>query len=142
MLISTRGRYALRVMIDMAEHLSEGCVKLKDVAERQNISEKYLEAIVHSLVSCGILAGTRGKQGGYRLTRPPEEITVWEILCQTEGSLSSVSCQKEDAAPCERMDFCRSRPLWQGLDRVICEYLSGYSLADLARLEREGADME
>jgi len=135
MLISTRGRYALRVLVDMVEHPSEGCVKLKDAAQRQGISEKYMESIVHSLVECGILAGTRGKQGGYRLTRPPERITAWEVLSNTEGSLAAVSCQKEDAAPCERMALCRSLPMWQGLDRLICDYLSGYSLADLAMME-------
>ena len=135
MLISTRGRYALRILVDMAEHNDEGCVKLKDAAGRQGVSEKYMESIVRSLVECGILTGARGKQGGYRLTRPAEQISAWEILSCTEGSLAAVSCQKEDAEPCERMALCRSLPMWQGLDKVICEYLSGYSLADLAGME-------
>lgn len=141
MLISTRGRYALRVLTDMAEHPSDGYLKLKDVAERQNISEKYLESIVQTLVKGGILTGARGKMGGYRFNRPPEEITTWEVLSETEGSLVAAGCQKDGAEPCERQAECRSVPLWRGLDKAIRDYLSQYTVADLVRIRQSGEDI-
>lgn len=140
MLISTRGRYALRVMVDMAEHQTSGYVPLRDVAERQEISEKYLESIVKVLVREGVLVGLRGKGGGYRLSRSPDQYTVREILRLCEGTLSPVSCLAEDARPCSRMSDCRTLPLWQGLDRVIGEYLDRFTLADLMRREDPGND--
>lgn len=135
MLISTKGRYALRVMADLAERPAEGYVPLKEIAGRQGISEKYLEAIIKLLVKAGLLSGVRGKGGGYRLTRPPEQYTVGEILRLTEESLAPVACLGTDASPCARSASCRTLPLWQGLDRVIGEYLDGVTLADLLRQE-------
>ena len=131
MMISTKGRYALRVMIDMAEHQTEGYLPLKEVAERQEISEKYLESIIKVLVRHDLLTGLRGKGGGYRLNRPPEKYTVAEILRLTEESLAPVACLTEDAPPCPREERCRTVGLWRGLYRVINEYLGGITLADL-----------
>ncbi|MCD7918308.1 MAG: Rrf2 family transcriptional regulator [Clostridiales bacterium] len=136
MLISTKGRYSLRVMIDLAEHQAEDYIPLKTVAERQEISEKYLESIIKLLVKERFLAGLRGKGGGYRLTRAPEQYTVYSILALTEESLSPVSCLEAGAAPCPRMAECRTLALWQGLDQVIRDYLEGITLADL--MHREG----
>jgi len=135
MLISTKGRYALRLLADIAAHPSDEYVKLKDVAARQGISEKYLESIVKVLVKGGILTGARGARGGYRLARDAGQITAWQVLLRTEGSLAAVSCQKDGAEPCGRMADCPSAPIWLGLDRLICDYLSGYSIADLVKLE-------
>lgn len=131
MLISTKGRYALRVMTDLAEHPAEGYIPLKEIAQRQEISEKYLEAIIKILVRAKLLSGVRGKGGGYRLTRSPEQYTVGEILRLTEESLAPVACLEADASPCARAAACRTLPLWQGLDRVICEYLDNVTLTDL-----------
>ncbi len=136
MLVSTKGRYSLRVMIDLAEHQAEGYIPLKTVAERQEISEKYLESIIKLLVKERFLAGLRGKGGGYRLTRAPEQYTVYSILVLTEDSLSPVSCLEEGAAACPRMSECRTLPLWQGLEQVIRDYLEQFTLADL--MHREG----
>ncbi len=136
MLISTKGRYSLRVMIDLAEHQAEGYIPLKTVAERQEISEKYLESIIKLLVKERFLSGLRGKGGGYRLTKAPEQYTVYSILALTEDSLSPVSCLEEGAAACPRMAECRTLPLWQGLDQVIRDYLERFTLADL--MHREG----
>ncbi len=140
MLISTKGRYALRVLIDMAEHQSDGYVPLKEVAQRQEISEKYLESIVKSLVKEGVLIGLRGKGGGYRLSKSPDQFTVGGILLATEGSLAPVSCLEQGAAACARMPDCRTLPMWQGLDRVIDEYLSGFTVQDLMRVDEPGND--
>ena len=133
MMISTKGRYALRVMIDIAEHQHDGYIPLKEIAARQEISEKYLEAIVKSLVKERYLTGLRGKSGGYRLTKTPEEYTVGSILRLSEGSLAPVACLDGKAGPCGRAADCPTLPLWQGLDRVIQTYLDGYTLADLLR---------
>lgn len=133
MLISTKGRYALRVLADMAAQPGDEFIKLKEVAARQGISEKYLEAIVQTLVKGGILSGARGSRGGYRLAREASQISAWDVLSLTEGSLASVGCQKEGSQPCERMADCPSTPLWLGLDQLIFTYLSGFSLADLAQ---------
>lgn len=132
MLISTRGRYALRLLTDMAQHPEEEYIKLKDIAARQDISEKYLESIVKLLVKAGVLTGARGKGGGYRFAKDPASITAWEVLSRTEGSLAAVSCQKDGAAPCLRKADCPSTPLWIGLDQLIFEYLSRYSIKDLS----------
>ena len=113
MIVSTKGRYALRVMIDLAEHRSEKYVPLKEVAARQEISEKYLENILKVLVQNGFLEGLRGKGGGYRLTREPDQYTVGEILTLTEGSLAPVSCLAQGAAPCRRMSSCRTYEMWK-----------------------------
>ncbi len=131
MLVSTKGRYALRVMTDLAEHPAGGYVPLKEIAQRQGISEKYLEAIIKILVKAKLLSGVRGKGGGYKLTRPPEQYTVGSILRLTEDSLAPVTCLGENAAPCARAANCMTLPLWQGLDRVISEYLDNITLVDL-----------
>ncbi len=140
MLISTKGRYALRVMADLAEHPSEGYIPLKEIAQRQEISEKYLEAIIKILVKGKMVSGVRGKGGGYKLTRPSEQYTVGSILRLTEGSLAPVACLGANTAPCARAANCRTLPLWQGLDRVINEYLDGITLADLLQWETQGND--
>jgi Rrf2 family protein len=140
MLISTKGRYALRVLCDMAEHQADGYVPLKEIAQRQEISEKYLESIIKILVKDGILAGLRGKGGGYRLNQRPDQITVGAILRLTEGSLAPVSCLEAGAAPCDKAAWCRTLTLWQGLDKVIHEYLESYTIEDLVRADDPGND--
>ena len=131
MLISTKGRYALRILIDMAEHQSESYIPLKEVAARQEISEKYLETIVKLLVKDGILVGLRGKGGGYRLKKAPGQFTVGHILRLTEDSLAPVSCLEQGAAPSERASSCRTLPMWKGLYKLINEYLDQYTIEDL-----------
>ena len=131
MRVSTKGRYALRLMLDLVEHQGDGYVSLKDIAQRQEISKKYLEQIVPTLSRAGFLLTNRGYQGGYRLARCPNEYTVRDILCLTEGSLAPVACLDAGEAPCPRSAGCPTLPLWQGLDRVIREYLAGVTLQDL-----------
>lgn len=138
MLISTKGRYALRVMIDLAEHQGEGFIPLKLIARRQEISEKYLESIIKLLVRAKLLNGLRGKGGGYQLTKPPEQYTVGTILRLTEDTLAPVSCVTQGADPCARASDCRALALWQGLDQVISRYLDGITIADLARRPEAG----
>ena len=140
MLISTKGRYALRLLTDLAEHQSDGYVSLKEVAGRQEISEKYLEAIIRILVKDGILIGLRGKGGGYRLSQSPDQLSVYRILQMTETSLAPVSCLEATSTPCARMVDCRTLPLWQGLDQVISEYLNRYTIADLMQAGQPGDD--
>ena len=140
MLISTKGRYALRVMIDLAEHQTEGYIPLKTIAQRQGISEKYLEGIIKLLVKAQLLNGVRGKGGGYRLTKVPEQYTAGEILRLTEDSLAPVACLEPGASACSRAAECRTLSLWQGLDKAISSYLDGITLADLMRRGDEGDD--
>jgi Rrf2 family protein len=140
MLISTKGRYSLRVMVDLAEHQSEDFIPLKVIADRQEISEKYLESIIKLLVKAKFLAGLRGKGGGYKLTRAPEQYTVGSILRLTEETLAPVSCLEAGAATCPRMASCRTLPLWQGLDKVISDYLDSVTLADLMQQAEAGND--
>jgi Rrf2 family protein len=140
MLISTKGRYALRVLVDMAERQAEGYIPLKEIAERQEISEKYLESIVKELVKNEVVTGVRGKGGGYRLRKTPEQINVGEVLRYMEGSLSPVACLEDGAAPCERSARCRTLEFWQGLDEAIRSYTSGYTLADLVQTGQPGND--
>ena len=140
MIVSTKGRYALRVMIDLAEHQAERYVPLKEVAARQDISEKYLENILKVLVQNGFLEGLRGKGGGYRLTRSPDQYTVAEILLLTEGSLAPVSCLTPGAPACERMANCRTYTMWKGLNDLIADYFGKITLADLAAPEETGND--
>ena len=115
MMISTRGRYALRVMIDLAERQTSDFTPRKEIAARQEISEKYLESIVKNLVQNGFLEGLRGKGGGYRLVRAPEEYTIGSILRLMEGSLAPVACLEQRAQPCNREDSCRTLPMWRKL---------------------------
>ena len=140
MIVSTKGRYALRVMIDLAEHQSEKYVPLKEVAARQEISEKYLENILKVLVQNGFLEGLRGKGGGYRLTRSPDQYTVGEILMLTEGSLAPVSCLAPGAPACSRMPNCRTYEMWKGLNDLITNYFGNITLADLALPDQAGND--
>ena len=140
MLISTKGRYALRVMIDLAEHRTEDFISLKDIAQRQEISEKYLESIIRMLVKAKVLESLRGKGGGYRLKKSPDQYTVGSILRLTEESLAPVSCQEQNADACPRASFCRTLPLWKGLDKVIRDYLESVTIADLTDRSTSGDD--
>lgn len=141
MMISTKGRYALRMLVDMAEHeRGGGYVPLKEIAARQEISEKYLESIVKLLVQNNVLIGVRGKGGGYRLNGTPDQFTVRRILEITEGSLAPVACLCEPHEPCARMANCRTYPMWQGLSKLICDYLDSYTLADLMKSDDAGFD--
>ena len=133
MMVSTRGRYALRVLIDLAEQDSDRYITLREIAERQEISEKYLESIVKELVKAGFLEGVRGKGGGYRLGLPSEEIGVLDVLKLTEGSLAPVACLEEGAKPCSRASNCRTLPLWEGLNKVVREYFGHYTIQDLVQ---------
>ena len=131
MMISTRGRYALRVMIDLAENSDGSYLAMKEVAQRQGISLKYLERILPLLVDGGLVEGLRGKGGGYRLTRDPEEYPIGEILRLTEGDLAPVACLEKGARPCERAGNCQTLPLWKELDTLINGFLDSKTLADL-----------
>ncbi|MBM6689055.1 MULTISPECIES: RrF2 family transcriptional regulator [Collinsella] len=136
MLVSTKGRYALRVMVDLAEHQDEGRIPLKEIAERQGVSEKYLENILSTLVRNELLSGMRGKGGGYRLTRPACDYSVGEILRLTEGSLSPVACLDGDQIGCERVNSCPTIRMWKSLGTMINDYLDGITLAQLAESPR------
>ena len=135
MLISTKGRYALRVMIDLAEHQADGFIPLKVIAQRQGISEKYLENIIKLLVKDKLLTGIRGKGGGYRLEKAPEEYTVGSILRITEDSMAPVACLEPGADVCARAAECRTLPMWRGLDKLIRDYFENITLADLMHNE-------
>lgn len=131
-MISTRGRYALRILIDLAEHQGEEAyLPLKEIADRQDISEKYLESIVKSLVQAKILKGSRGKGGGYRLMKSPKECTLGSVLRLTEGDLAPVSCLEEGVVNCERASECPTLPTWMRLNSLIQQFLDSVSLADL-----------
>lgn len=140
MLVSTKGRYALRVMIDLAEHQADGFIPLKVIAERQEISEKYLENIIKLLVRAKLLTGVRGKGGGYRLAKAPEQYTVESILRITEESMAPVSCLDANADACSRSAECRTLPMWRGLDKLITEYFENITLADLMHNDPGGFD--
>lgn len=131
MMISTRGRYALRVMIDLAEHSGNGYIAMKSVAERQEISLKYMEKILPLLVSAKLIEGVHGKGGGYRLTRSPKDYPIGEILRLTEGSLAPVACLDCGAETCSRTTECRTLPMWSELNKRINEYLDSVTLESL-----------
>ncbi len=131
MKVSTKGRYALRVMLDLAQHRDQGFISLKEIADRQKISMKYLETIVGILNRAGYVQSLRGKSGGYKLTRGTEEYTIGSILKLTEGSMAPVTCIENGEPICERAGECITLPLWRGLDKVIDEYLENITLADL-----------
>lgn len=133
MLISTRGRYALRVLIDLAEQEKDTYVPMKEIATRQRISKKYMESIMVILSKNGLVDSVHGKGGGYRLNRPPKDYGVREILQLTEGTLAPVSCLECGAEPCIHREECRTVKLWEGLDAAIGTYLDGVSVADLMR---------
>lgn len=140
MKISTKGRYALRMMLDLAIHQGEGCVALKDIAARQGISKKYLEQIVPLLNKAELLITSRGYQGGYSLSKPPEQYTVGEILRVTEGSLSPVACLQYKENTCPRKGECATLPVWEGLYKAITDYLDGITLRDLMEQSNNGGD--
>ena len=134
--ISSRGRYALRVMLDLAQHPDEGYISLKTVAERQDISMKYLEAIVGALKKAGLVDSSRGKEGGYSLLRPPEEYSVGEILRSTEDKLAPVSCITAEGVACAQASACLTLPMWRELDELTNAYLDTVSLRDLLTGEK------
>lgn len=140
MLISTKGRYALRVMIDLAEHRSEEFISLREIAVRQEISEKYLESIIRMLVKAKVVESLRGKGGGYRLKKAPEDYTADSILSLTEESLAPVACLEENADACPRAAQCKTLPLWKGLDQAIHAYLKSVTIADLMEQGTAGDD--
>ena len=130
-MISTKGRYSIRILLDLAEHESGGYIPMKEVAARQEISLKYIERILPPLKAAGLIASTHGIGGGYRLTQEPEDYTLWDILRVAEGDMAPVSCLQADAAPCSRAAECRTLPVWEGYYRVTKEYFSGITLANL-----------
>lgn len=132
MIVSTKGRYALRVMVYFAQRGGDTYVPLKEIAETEGISQKYLEAIMTTLSKAGLVDAVHGKGGGYRLNRKPEEYTVGSILKLTEGSLASVSCTTHGPAACSRSFCCNALPMWKKLDQLIDEFFEGITIADLA----------
>ena len=137
MKISTKGRYALRMLLDLAEHMNDGYISLKDIAERQGISKKYLEQIVPVLNKTNVLKANRGFQGGYMLAKSPDKYTVGMILRLTEGSLAPVACLDREPIGCERISEFATLPIWQGLNKVINEYLDGITLQDVLDSQKE-----
>ena len=137
MKISTKGRYSLRVMIDLAEHQSEGYISLKDIAARQEVSKKYLEQIIPLLTSAGMLKTIRGAQGGYKLAKAPKDYTVGQILRVTEGPLTPVDCAVQDPIDCPRSTFCPTLPIWKELTTLINDYLDGITLQDILDRQQE-----
>lgn len=130
-MISTKGRYALRIMIDLAQHEDEGNIPLKDIAERQQISKKYLEIIVRDLVKGGMLSGVSGKGGGYSLSRKPEDYTVGEIIETMEGTFAPVACLEENAAECPLAPECHTLPMWKEFHKLTADFFFGKKLSDL-----------
>ena len=137
MKISTKGRYALRLMLDLAEHRGEGFIALKDIAERQGISKKYLEQIIPMLNNPELLQTNRGFQGGYRLAKSPEHYTVGMILRLTEGSLAPVACLMQNPNVCEKAEECPTLFIWEGLNKVIGDYLDSITLQDIIDRQNE-----
>lgn len=136
MKISTKGRYALRLMLDLAMNDTESVVRIKDIAERQGISDKYLEQIISILNKAGYVRSTRGAQGGYSLKKRPQEYTVGMILKLTEGSLAPVSCVEEDAVSCERRECCATIEVWKKLDAAVNDVVESITLADLVEIQK------
>lgn len=133
MKISTKGRYALRMLVDIAEQHTDAPIPLKDISQRQNISKKYLEQIVPILNRTGLLKTIRGYKGGYLLGRDAQDITVYDIITATEGSVAPVACLDNTAAVCTRNDCCQTLWIWQGLNQQIIAYLQGITVADVVR---------
>ena len=133
MIVSTKGRYALRVMVDLAENENDGRIPLKEIAARQDISQKYIEAIMTLLSKHNLVDGVHGKGGGYKLNRKPEDYKVSEILKVTEGTLAPVACLECGAAPCPKKENCRTLPMWAKLDTLINDFFDGVTLADLCK---------
>ena len=137
-MISTKGRYSIRILLDLAEHRSGGYIPMKEVAARQEISLKYIERLMPALKAAGLIDSVHGAGGGYRLTRQPEDYTLWEILTLAEGDLAPVSCLQRNAPPCQRAAECRTLPVWQGYYDLTREYFSGITLADLMNAPQGG----
>ena len=137
MKISTKGRYVLRMLVDLAENQGDGYIPLKEISARQGISKKYLEQIILLFNKTDMLRVNRGSQGGYRLARTPDQYTVGEILRLTEGSLDPVDCVGQDPAECERCASCATYPVWKGLARVINDYVDSITLQDIIDQHRE-----
>lgn len=133
MIVSTKGRYALRVMVCFAQRRSEEYIPLKEIAEQEGISQKYLESIMCALSKAGFVDAVHGKGGGYRLNRSPSEYTIGSILKLTEGSLTAVSCTSQGAAACSRTECCEAKPMWDKLDKMINDFFEGITLADLLK---------
>lgn len=131
MIVSTKGRYALRVMVNFAQRGGDEYVPLKEIAEQEGISQKYLESIMTTLSKAGYVDAVHGKGGGYRLNRAPKDYTVGGILKLTEGSLSAVSCTSQGAAACARTECCQAKPMWDRLDKLIDDFFEGITLEDL-----------
>ena len=137
MIVSTKGRYALRVMLHFARRGGEEYIPLKEIAEAEGISQKYLESIMTTLSKAGFLDAVHGKGGGYRLNRSPEDYTVGSILKQTEGDLSAVSCTTQGASACSRSTCCITLPMWERLDKLINDFFEDITLADLLKETKE-----
>ena len=137
MMVSTKGRYALTVMVELARNSGEDFVSLADISERENLSMKYLESIISILNKGGMLVSARGKNGGYKLARKPSEYNISEILLLTEGSLAPVNCIMQDGVKCDKAATCSTLPLWAGLDKVIDKYLGGITLEDIINGNRK-----
>lgn len=133
MLVSTKGRYGLRMMIDITRHQGESRVSLREIGERQGISAKYLEQLARLLCTAGLLHGARGQGGGYLLSKAPEDIKIGDILRATEGSVAPVACLARVEVECPRVESCETREFWEGLDEVISSYVDGVTLAELAK---------
>lgn len=140
MKISTRGRYSLRMMIDLGKHYNEGFIALKDISERQNISKKYLEQIIPFLNRAKLLNANKGHMGGYQLAKAPDQITVREIIESAEGSLAPVSCMDNSPNLCEKCDDCLTLPVFEGLYKVVNEYLDSITLADVIAGRQDGSN--
>ncbi len=137
-MISTKGRYAISILLDLAEHQNGDYIPMKSVAERQEISLKYIERILPALKSGGLIDSSHGKGGGYKLSREPDQITLWDILRLAEGDLAPVACLRRDAALCDRANECRTLGIWEKYYQITEEYFAGITLADL--MEREQPD--
>ena len=140
MKISTKGRYSLRMMLDLAQHYGEGFIALKDISERQDISKKYLEQIIPFLNRSELLLTNRGHMGGYQLAKAPSEITVYDILTSAEGNLAPVSCMENEPNTCDKCDFCLTLPIYTGLYHVVRDYLQGITLQDILTRSQSGND--
>ena len=140
MKISTKGRYALRMLVDISDHATDSFISLKEISDRQNISKKYLEQIVPLLTKNGILRTNRGNKGGYALARTADEISVGEVLRATEGSLAPVACLEYETNDCPRAGICDTLFVWEGLQKVITEYLNGITIAMIAAKSSGGGD--
>lgn len=140
MLISTKGRYATRMLLDIAQHQDQGYVSMKSIAERQGISKKYLEQFTAQLAKAGLIDIKRGNQGGYRLLKDPKDITLQDVLALTEGSMRAVACLDHSPNRCERCSNCPTLPAWIGLDAAVEQYLSSVTLATLLEQSLRQAD--